>query len=288
MSFIFYSNPNLAIQPMFNIVNKNITLPWLIAVIQLLFSQPSFWVILIEIINGSTRNKFAKILHKLLMNPIKSDYIYDVQAYVNANFKASSPNRAFIEGLCFIINAVNHKNIKKLFSVSYGATFNCISCEQIVSTRVNDALYISLRDVHEEINTTDQYQKYILGRMKIIDSHRCEACNNVVCDVKRIERMQHIRDILLIELNDCTTWYPNELIIPYYAETNNGYKEGDLYYRATTFITTNGLYSIYSAKCLRKDNDDISWYNVGDLRDDMKQSLLVAYHVDKIIYTTLC
>jgi ubiquitin C-terminal hydrolase len=291
MSLTFYTPRKLPLPS--GLQNKGATC-WLNSLLQLVLSLPALHILSDEIIHGSTRNKFIKLLAKLYDDPSKGENLNAIYKYIMDNYGSLSPTgltsqECALEGYDHIIDSLKNDKLIRLFTTVYLDSFDCPKCHKEMNATRDIAYRTHI--AKPPINQED-FEEYVLNRVNMIESYKCDECHRVCENIPRISRLRQVNEILVFSFpkfeEKRVYWFPQNFSIPYAKNNQNGRLEYKLVAKIEHSGTMNGGH--YYAHCLRKTpangeqcvllND--SSVAVGNLNPSA-ETFIIAYHVARFI-----
>lgn len=274
----YYLYDNKFIAEPFGLTNMGSSC-WYNSIIQTLLSLPAFNRTLLENENDFTDNilayKYIQFIKQLMCETkkkidlnglaIASVHVWNGMLHeVNKNKKTISTHtqEGAANGLCVFIELLNAEIINCLFNNRYRYTIECPGCKEIVSATADVSPIIN---IYSAINfeTQEDFQNYIKSHYVPVDTYECEKCKNKYKNLRRLERLTMLREIIVIvfQKNTMNKWYPE--FLEFTAKNNKKLK-----YKLVSQIEHSGGYNIishmsgghYWAQSLRNNK----WYTLND------------------------
>lgn len=296
-------NANYAAAP-HGLQNRGATC-WLNSIIQLFFSLPSLRQLAHEIEHSGARNKFLKLFNALYNDPSNDANITNLHKYLIKSHGQSTPTHLIaqecaVEGFDMILASFKSAPILKLFTTVYKMSFDCPSCHTTISQTRDMTYRIDLftqsdllsRPDSPGITTREQFQQYVLSHISQLDEYRCDRCHAHIRNLRRLERLCQVHEILIFTLNkfyDKTKiWFPEHFDLPF---SQDG-KIGRAHYRLVCHVMHSGTLSggHYWAHGLRRHDTIPQWFALNDnsvasgAADPTAESFILAYHMSHITF----
>lgn len=293
MAFVLYNKTK--IPPPSGLQNKGATC-WLNSLLQMFMSFPALNVHMNELVHGSTRNEFLKLLNKLYNEPNKNDNLNKIYTYLVSHYGALSPTgltsqECALEGFDHIIASFKNEVIERLFTTVYMYSFDCHRCGKELCANRDVSFRIPL---DRPPQTQESFEEYVIHHLDKIDGeYTCEHCHHVMRDFMRIERLRRVNEILVFSLPKIEEkkdiWFPEAFSLPY---GKNNATTGRLTYRLVAKIEHSGTSQggHYYAHCLRRmpTTGDEQWVCLNDTSVSVGNSLpsantfVIAYHMSAL------
>jgi ubiquitin C-terminal hydrolase len=206
---------------------------WFNSLLQMLLSLPALTRTLLECEPELTKNKFAMEYIRLIkaLNPAPGDPPVDVSgasarvlsalmarlAILRPTMQLGVSQECADEGFVTFIAMLGCPRVEMIFNFGYDMQIVCTGCAKTASsvrdTSVRLQMYLPLRPA----TTMETFSDWLWVHTSPTTHFRCDSCGHVMANVRRVEKLRQISEILVITFNKFQTktniWFPRRLEI---------------------------------------------------------------------------